>query len=479
MSFTLTLRVAERSFWLVRQPLLLDDELPFSDQLTVEHIEAAFRAEGFDLQTVDTADEDDALVYTLPVVMWAFLSQMLFTREERSCTAAVKRIASYYAVRDERVCSTNTGAYCRARARLPAVVVRRLTREGAAGCESQTPLEWLWKGRHTQLIDGTTASLPDTPENQEMYPQPSSQAEGLGFPMVRAVALISLATGMLHDSVIGPYAGKETGENALFRQLFGALTPGGVVVADRCYCGWFMIALLQQRGVDVVARLNQSRDTDLALATRLGEGDYLTVWPKPECPGWLDQASYDALPNALHMRQVDIHVDVPGFRTESLVIATTLLDHDEYPADDIGDLFRQRWNIELDLRSIKSVMGMDILRCKTPEMVEREWRVGLLAYNAIRQSMLQAAVRAKCHPRQLSFTSAMQSLATNWLLAAANPAKSKPLRELRLKDIGSHRVGNRPNRVEPRAVKRRPLPHDLLTEPRSAAQARLLEHNST
>lgn len=478
MAFTLTLRIAGSSFQLVRQPLLLDDELPFADQLTVEQIEAAFRAEGYALDDDDTQDNDGA-VYTLPVVMWAFLSQMLFTLEERSCLAAVKRIASYYAASHGRICSTNTGAYCRARARVPIKVVRRLTREMAAGCESQTPLEWLWKGRHAQLIDGTTATLADTPENQEKYPQVTSQAAGLGFPIFRAVALISLATGLLHDSAMGPYSGKETGETALFRQLFDTLTSGDVVLADRYYCGWFTLALLQQRGVDVVARMNQGRDTDLTQVIRLAEGDYLAAWPKPPCPDWLERAIYDTLPVELKMRQIDVNVNVPGFRTESLVVVTTLLNSDDYTAQDIADLFRQRWHIELDLRSIKSSMRMDELRSKSPEMAEREWRMGLLAYNAVRQSILQAAFVAECHPRELSFTSSMQSLATNWLLATASPEKSDPLRELRLQDVGSHQVGKRPNRVEPRAIKRRPSKHDLLTKPRAAARAALLGHNST
>ena len=178
------------------------------------------------------------------------------------------------------------------------------------------------------------------------------------------------------------------------------------------------------------------------------------------------------------MRQIDVTVDVPGFRTESLVVATTLLKHDDYTAQDIADLFRQRWHIELDLRSIKSSMQMDHLRSKSPEMAEREWRMGLLAYNAVRQSILQAAFVAERLPRELSFTSSMQSLATNWLLATASPEKSEPLRELRLQDVGSHQVGNRPNRVEPRAIKSRPSKHDLLTQPRAVARAALLGQHS-
>ena len=240
------------------------------------------------------------------------LSQMLFTAEQRSCVAAVVRVAAFYALLGREVCSTNTGAYCRARAKVPEGVVRRLTLQVARDCEVQVPAAWRWKGRNVRLVDGTTFSMPDTAENQAEYPQSKSQAEGLGFPIMRAVALCSLATGMVMALACGPYAGKETGETALLRTLFDALLRGDVVLADRYFGGWFMLALLQALGVDFVSRLHQLRTADFQRGRRLGKGDHVVSWPKPQRPEWMDQETYDRLPRQLEVRELLVNVDVPG-----------------------------------------------------------------------------------------------------------------------------------------------------------------------
>jgi Transposase DDE domain len=324
------------------------------------------------------------------------------------------------------------------------------------------------------LVDGTTISLPDTEANQACYPQHVVQQPGLGFPLVRLVALFSLATGLLHEVAMGPYAGKETGEPALLRALFSQLKSGDVLLGDRYYCGWFLLALLQELGVDLVVRLHQLREADFRRGERLGPGDHVVEWPRPEQPEWMDDATYARMPESLRLREVAVQVAERGFRVQSLVVVTTLLDAEQYAAPELAQLYRRRWLVELDLRTVKSTLKLDVLRCKTPEMARKELRTGLLAYNLIRQAMLPAALAAGRSPRELSFTVALQTVAAAWLVAVIAEEHSPLLAQLRLKHLATHRIGHRPNRVEPRAIKRRPKPHDLLTEPRAQARAKLL-----
>jgi hypothetical protein len=451
--------------------LLQTDDLPFSNVLTAKRLAEVFESEGIDFANVD---DDPDVVYTPAVTLWAFLSQMLFTGEQRSCTAAVARVAAVEALSGRVVSDTNTGAYCRARSRIPETVPQRLALEMARECEAQLPNEWRWRGRRVLLVDGSTISLPDTPENQAEYPQSSSQAEGLGFPVMRVVALLSLATAMIHGLAIGPCSGKETGETALFRQLFGLLKSGDVVVEDRYFGGWFMIALLPELSVEVVTRLHQHRTADFRRGRRLGADDHLVDWPKPQRPEWLDQDTYDRLPATLNVREMKFAVRERGFRTQSITVVTTLRDETTVTREDLADLYRQRWHAELDLRSIKSTMSLDVLRCKTPEMARTELWMGLLAYNLVRHSLLQAAHAAECSPRQLSFCAALQFTANIWLLATVGRHDATALVELRLIHLASHRVGHRPNRIEPRAIKRRARAYDWLTQPRAAARAQLM-----
>jgi len=456
---------------------LQSDGLPFGDVLPEEEIERAFAEEGVSFPSAD--DEEDA-VYTPPVTLWAFLSQMLHKGEQRSCVAAVARVVVLLVSLGREPPSSNTGAYCRARARLPEAVIRRLTLDMARGCEAAAPASWLWHGRRVKLVDGTTASMPDTEANQGEYPQPATQAAGVGFPLLRMVMLFSLATGMLCDMAMGPCRGKETGELALFRALFGGLEAGDIVLGDRYYCSYFLIALLQELGIDFVVRLHQARTADFRRGQRLGKGDHRVEWIRPARPEWMDEETYARMPASLELREVLVQVDQPGFRSKSLVVVTTLCDAKEYPAEEIATLYRGRWLAELDIRTIKITLDMDVLRCKTPEMVRREIWTHLLAYNLIRRSILQSAQASGCSPRELSFTAAMQSIAASWMIAVfSDRSKFGALVEAHLANLAGHRVGDRPDRVEPRAVKRRPKPHRLLTKPRAEARRDLLAGVST
>ncbi len=453
----------------VRSSFMQQDGLPFADVLTEEKIQHAF-----DDEEVSFAQGEDD-VYTPAVTLWAFLSQVLFKGEQRSCLAAVSRIVVLWIALGKEPCSDNTGAYCRARAKLPVVVLQRLALTVSHGCEQKLPTNWLWRSRHVHLVDGTTVSMPDTPENQRDYPQPSTQAKGVGFPLARMVVLMSLATAMVQGMDLGPYAGKETGETALLRQLFDWLQSGDIVLADRYYCSYFMIALLLERGVDMVTRLHQARDTDFRRGQRLGHGDHLVTWTRPARPEWMDQATYERMPLSIQVREIQVQVHQPGFRVESFVAVTTLTDAREYTKDDVAELYHQRWLVELDIRTIKVTLGMEVLRCKTPEMVRREIWTSLLAYNLIRQTLLEAALAAGHSPRQLSFTAALQKIAASWAtLAVCDETLADKLIQTHLRHLARHRVGDRPGRVEPRAIKRRPKPQRLLNQPRAQARAELL-----
>jgi hypothetical protein len=480
MSFRTKPAVLASPFDVVRQSLSQQPGLPFSDVLTPADMQQVFDEEkvSFGERNPDESG-GQSIVYSPAITLWAMLSQALLHDEQRSCRAAVARVAAYRAVAGQEACSTNTGAYCRARAKIPAVAVQRLAQQVACGCESEVPEEWRWLGRTVRLIDGTTLSMPATAKNLAEYPHARTQQEGLGFPILRMVALISLATGMVSAAAMGPYAGKETGETALFRQIFGELSAGEVVLADRYYCGWFMLALLQQLGIEFVVRLHQLRQADFSRGRRLGKGDHVVAWPKPSRPEWLDQQTYDTLSDELVVREVEVQVNIPGFRVQSLVVVSSLLDHQTCSKSELASLYRQRWLVELHLRDIKSALKLDILRSKTPQRVQQEIWTGLLAYNLVRQSLLQSARQAGCRPDQVSFTASLQLIASTWLLAATLHMTCRDetivrLTSLRLTHGASHRVGHRPDRAEPRALKRRPNSHKLLTKPRNEARALLL-----
>jgi putative transposase len=456
-------------FGLVLRSFLQHKGLPFAEALSEETIQQAFDDEGV------AFGQGEGDVYTPALTLWAFLSQVLYKDEQRSCLAAVARVIVLLVTLGRRPCADDSGAYCRARAKLPVAIIRRLAVQVADGCEQQLPGQWLWQGRHVYLADGSTISMPDTAANQAEYPQPTTQQPGLGFPIARLVVLLSLATAMIKDMAMGPYAGKETGETALLRELLERLGSGDILLADRCYCSYFMIALLQERGVDCVVRLHQARSTDFRRGTRLGRGDHLVDWLRPAKPDWMDQETYERMPASIRVREVEVQVHQPGFRVDSFVVVTTLTDADQYSRDDLAELYHRRWLAELDIRTIKITLGLDVLRCKTPEMIRREIWTGLLAYNLIRQTMLQAALQAGCSPRQLSFAAALQKIAASWnTILVCQDATVLLLIEVQLGDMATHPVGHRPDRVEPRAIKRRPKPQPLLMQPRQQARAALL-----
>ena len=321
--------------------------------------------------------------------------------------------------------------------------------------------------------------MPDTPENQEAYPQNPSQKPGLGFPIARIGAIFSLACGAVVDLGICRYAGKGQGESTLFRTLWDIFRPGDVVVTDSLLCTWTEILMLQQRGIDFVAQLHVTRTSDFRRVKRLGKKDHIVRWPKPTRIEWVDQETYKSLPDFLEVRECCIPIEQPGFRSETIVVVTTLVDADEITKDDLAEIYFQRWNAELDLRSLKTVMQMEMLRCKTPELVRKELWTHILAYNLIRTVMAQAAAKHSISPRSISFKGTIQTLEAFQQLIAFKGQEDDTLRkhiyQHLLDAVATHRVANRPGRFEPRQIKRRHGKYDLLTKPRREAKLELLQ----
>ena len=290
--------------------------------------------------------------------------------------------------------------------------------------------------------------------------------------MIRLVVLLTFATAGLVGGAMGPSKGKGTGETALFRELLDLLKAGDIVVADRYHCTYWQLALLPF-GVDAVFRMHARRNYDFRKGKRLGKGDHVVTWDKPKCPKWMDEATYSSLPDTLTMRELKVQINRDGFRVQEIIVATTLLNEKRYSKSEVGQLYHHRWHVELDIRAIKQTLKMDILTCKTPEMIRKEIWTHLLVYNLVRKVMAQAALEGKVEPRQLSFAGAVQTLnAFRWLLMLSEGNQRRELAKVACIALGTHKVGNRPGRSEPRKVKRRPKPYGRLTKPRGEEKAR-------
>lgn len=449
-------------------PFLADDGLPFAQVLSADAVAQAFAAEGV---TFGTAPHT---IFTPALTLWAFLSQVM--DDAKSCRAAVLRVAVLLIALGRAPCAEDTAAYCRARAQLPAMVLRRLALDVGRNLDEAVPTDWLWNGQHVYLIDGTTVTAPDTAANQKAYPQSPSQKPGLGFPIIRLVVVLSLATAALLGMAAAPYQGKETGETALARPLLESLPAGSVLLADRFYCTYWLVALAQARGVDVVFRMHQRRHYDFRRGRRLGPKDHVVVWQRPARPDWMDAATYATVPEMLTVRELHVALTTPGCRTRSLVVVTTLTEAARYCQEDIADLYHQRWHAELDIRAIKQSLTMDHLRCRTPAMLEKELWAHFLGYNLVRKVSAQAALTQGRHPRAVSFTATKQAVAAWWSQATLASTAAERVRQgkLLLQTLGTEPVGDRPDRYEPRAVKRRPKEYDRLMKPRVEARAALL-----
>lgn len=445
----------------LRRQFLQDGDLPFTNVVTEEVIAQALTA------VTGWLDR----VFSPLVTLWVFLGQVLSA--DHSCRAAVARLIAHRVSRGQRPCSAETGAYCQARKRLPEKFFSDVARETGRALEADVEPQWLWKGRRVYIYDGSSVSMPDTPENQRDYPQPGTQKRGLGFPLARIAAVFSLACGAVLDLGICRYAGKGQGELSLLRTLWDRFVPGAVLLADRLMCSWTEMVLLKGRGVDSVTRLSKRR-ADFRRGKRLGKDDHIVKWLKPTKPRSIDRETYDSLPEFLLVRETRVRVEQAGFRSRTIIVVTTLLDAEAITKSDLAQLYRARWHAELDLRSLKRTLQMDILRCKTPELVRKEIWTHVLAYNLIRTIMAQAASQHGLEPRSISFKGTVQTLEAFRPVLALQEQQDRECRlqvyRQLLEAIAVHRVADRPDRVEPRLRKRRPKHYGFLRKPRQEAQ---------
>jgi len=395
-----------------------------------------------------------------------FLAQALSA--DRSCQKAVDEAAVKRLVAGLAPCSTHTGAYCRARGRLPVDMVSTLARYAGRWVTARAPESWRWRGRRVRLVDGTTVVMPDTPANQAEYAQPRSQKPGLGFPLCRMVGIVCLGSGALLNAAMGRYRGKGGDEQSLLRSILDTLERGDLLLGDAFYATYFLLCTLRERGIDAVFEQHgaRQRTTDFRRGERLGSRDHLIVLEKPAIkPDWMSQADYERAPDTVTVREL---------RTGGKTLVTTLLCPKQTDKAALKSLYHSRWHVELDLRNIKTTLGMERLSCQTPAMAIKEIWVYLLAYNLIRLMMAQAALLARRLPRQLSFKHTVQI----WIAWAqhGNGAQHDDRLYGLFVLIAQQRVGQRPGRIEPRALKRRPKLYPLLTQPRATARAHVQEY---
>ncbi|NRA81833.1 MAG: IS4 family transposase [Pseudoalteromonas sp.] len=359
--------------------------------------------------------------------------------------------------------SSNTGALARARSRLPTEVISRLAKGQYANIpKNQYIDEWLWNGLELKVIDGSTFTLADTPENREKYPQHGQQAEGVGFPIVRAVILQSISTGLIQDANFSAYKGKQTGEMSLAMPLLDQLTAGDLLLGDRYYPSYFVMAKLQTQLAHGVFQAHGARNIDFRKGKKLGSCDHLVSWIKPNKPSDMPQEEYDQYPDEITIRETQVTIN-----KQKINLVSTLFDPQKYSASELKKLYKKRWFVELALRDIKNYFGMDHVDAKTPSMVEKEFWIHILSYNYVRWYMMNAAAPVKAEVDTLSFQLTVATVLSNEHNAInANKEQLKALQAFILATIASQPLIKRSHRKEPRAVKKRPKSYQRLKVPR-------------
>jgi IS4 transposase len=413
------------------------------------------------LAQADEGDNSRDRVFSVRRTFFGFLYQVL--NPDCPCREVVRQIQALFVLHQGPRVDEGTGGYCQARGRLPWDVLPRLRCAAAAAAEKARSR---WRGLCVKVVDGTSTSLPDTPKNQRAYPQLANQQPGCGFPLVKLVGVFSLATGALLDYAKG---NKHQHELSLLQKLLHQFTPGDLVLADRGFSAYSLLALLRERCVHGLFRLHQARPADLRRGKRLGKNDRLVVWLKPsQRPRYLSKALWKAIPERLSVRVLRVNLHVPGFRVRSVTLVTTLLDPKEYPAEELAYLYVERWRVELWFRDIKTSMGMEVLRCKSPKMVHKELEMFFIAYNLLRCLMVQASLGHDVGTNQMSFKGTVDAVRQFAVAIAQAPSRKKQrqLVDKLLEVIAGDRLPERFGRHEPRAVKRRPKPYPVLNRPR-------------
>jgi putative transposase len=402
--------------------------------------------------------------YNPMIVVWMFITQVLSA--DHSCQQAVTRFNAWRIAQGLSKVSSKTTTYCKARCRLPEQLFEQLLTWTAERCEKACNEAWLFHGRVVEMIDGWTVTMADSDENQEAYPQMNSQKPGCGFPIARMVGVFSLATGTISRMAIGAYKGKQTGETSLLRTILHRISPGRILLADRYYAGFWLLCSSEMRGIDLVARVHQLRKVDFRRGLKQGYFDQIVAYHKPQRAKWMSEEEYAAYPEMILVRHLKYKVTQKGFRAREITIATTLLDANIYKAEELAELYHKRWSVELHIRSLKTQMQMEHLRCKSPSMVRKEIYCHMIGFNLVRGSILASALRHTLCPTQLSFTGALQAIEEFAMALRMSPESRDVQWDNLLKVISEIRVGHRPGRQEPRELKRRGKTYKLMTSPR-------------
>lgn len=402
-------------------------------------------------------------IYTPLKTLFTFIKQVL--NPDKSCKNAVADLAAEQLITDGAIISTNTGSYSDARQRLPEQMVSELVKETGKSSAKNVPDEWKAFGRQLKGVDGSTVIMPDTKENQEIFPQQKGQKKGIGFPIARLVVVMSLTVGTVLDYAVGAFKGKGTGESSLLRSIFNCIERDDILLGDRYYPSYFLIADVLAKDADGIFRGQAQRGYDFRKGMSLGKNDHIVEWNKPQKPEWMTQEMYDAYPKKISVRE---------FKVDGKIYVTILLHHKKYHKKELAKIYELRWQLEINLKSIKEIMSMDMLSCKTPEMVRKEIGIHFLAYNFIRMIMAEACARHNAMPNQVSFKGTVQLL-NKFMPHFINSSskKNKMMYTQLLKNIVKNKIGNRPGRIEPRRVKRRPKPFATLNRPRFIEKAKL------
>ena len=475
---------APQCFSIFQRSMIQANELPLCEVLDSSLIAETFQE---DKVSFGNASED---VFTPAITLWAMVSQFLFKEAGRSCKAAAGRVVSLWAQTDGRVVAQNAGNYCRAKAKIPVATIQkialRLANQAEHGAIAFDDLTSAIDSDQAEdrlsprviaeirsipitgriiMADGFTIDGPDTVENQAKFPQNPVQKEGLGFPIIRCVCLISMFTGMLINLGYAAYSGKGTGETAILRQLRSSFQRGDILVADSYYCTYWLLAMCLKLGVHVVMKNHHKRDDDPMGAKRFSDTERTVKWVRPVRPKWMSKKEYRQAPALIEIRLSDVAADEVGSRCKGFTVATTMLDRDEHPGAWLGSMYQGRWMVEPDIESIKCTMGLEHLRSQSPEGLEREIWTGMLTYNLIRTKMLQSGYDAGREIRSMSFTETYQLLSTNWLLCACVGVSGAMAVSAQRQGTCAI-VGHRPDRSEPRENKRRKKILKLMTVPR-------------
>lgn len=405
-------------------------------------------------------------IYSKENTFWAFFSQVLDA--DGGCKEVVRKLQAFAALKLDKQPSSSTAAYCKARQKLDQAHLESILKHTAQGAQAVADPDRL-NGRRVIVTDGTGVSMPDTEKNQEQWPQQKHQTPGCGFPQAAICACFNLHNGTLLSYEIG---NKKSHELPMLRKQWNTFKAGDIFLGDKGFCSYYDQSTFKDRGVDSIITLARRIPVSETEAIKaIGEDDLLIEWKKPKRNkrSSYSQEDWQGLPKTLALRQIKVTIKQPGFRVRYFYIVTTLLDTELYPASEIADVYYQRWDVELFFRDIKTTMGMDILRCKTPEMVRKEILMHLIAYNCIRRLMLEAAEAKGVTLRRISFKGSVQAL-RQWepQLNQGKISRDDRARLIRLltDSIAGNITPDRPGRSEPRAVKRRPRNYQLLNRPR-------------